>query len=214
MKSKDAEKFTEYYRQKIVTGTYDKQREGTSYRRNKRAVELRYFLEMIDKKESEKVLELGCSSGFLTKHLGKVTAIDTSDGMLRITNEKNHLATCISADMFSLPFKNNSFDKVVTIRVWNHLNEKDLIRAIRESKRVLKKNGCLIFDAEERSLPRRMVGFFYQRIFRITGYKVYQYSIKDLVRILGKEGFKIEKVKIIYHRIGRQILLRTRLVEN
>src|SRR3989344_4953328 len=113
MKSKDAEKFSEYYRRKNVTGTYDSQREGTAYRREKRRIELKYFLELIDKKEKEKILELGCSSGFLTEHLGKVTAVDTSDGMLRITKEKNHLATCISADMFSLPFKNNSFDKVV-----------------------------------------------------------------------------------------------------
>ncbi len=211
MKSKDAEKFTEYYRQRNVTGTYDNQREGTPYRRMKRAVELKYFLELIDKKDSEKVLELGCSSGFLTKHLGKVTAIDTSEGMLKITKQKNPLATCIPGDMFSMQFKDNSFDKVVTMRVWNHLDHTDLIRAIRESKRVLKVGGYLIFDAEEKSLLRRIVGFFYQRIFRITGYKIYQYSIKEIVSILKKEGFKVEKIKIIYHKVGRQALFRAKL---
>ncbi len=213
MKSKDAEKFTEYYRQRNVTGTYDNQREGTPYRRMKRAVELKYFLELIDKKDSEKVLELGCSSGFLTKHLGKVTAIDTSEGMLKITKEKNPLANCLPGDMFSMQFKDNSFDKVVTMRVWNHLDMIDLTRAIRESKRVLKTGGYLIFDAEEKSLLRRIVGFFYQRIFRITGYKIYQYSIKEIVSLLRKEGFKVEKIKIIYHKVGRQILFRSKLIE-
>ena len=141
MKSANAQKFTEYYKQDRVTGTYDAQREGTAYRRKKRQAELKYFLELIDKKNNENVLELGCSSGFLTKHLGKITVIDTSKGMLEITKRKNPMAKCIHADMFELPFKNNSFDKVITMRVWNHLDMDDLKKAIKESKRVLRKNG-------------------------------------------------------------------------
>src|SRR3989338_10477460 len=104
MKSKNAEDFTKYYQQKRVTGTYDSQREKTVYRRKKRATELRIFLEMIDKKDKENVLELGCSSGFLTKHLGKVTAIDTSKNMLRLAGYKNKQARLIEADMFEMPF--------------------------------------------------------------------------------------------------------------
>ena len=212
MKSKDAEKFTEYYKKKKVTSTYDKQREGTHYRRNKRKVELKFFLKLIDKKAKDKVLELGCSSGFLTEHLGKVTAIDTSEGMLEITRKKNPQAKCIPGDMFEMPFKDNSFDKIVTMRVWNHLNHSDLIRAIVESKRVLKKEGFLIFDAEEKSLLRKFIGFFYQRIFRTTGYKIYQYSFPELKNILEQEGFKIEKANAIHHRVGRQIILRVKLM--
>lgn len=207
-KSQDASKFTEYYRKNRVTGTYDKQREGTAYRRKKRALELKIFLEMIDKSPKEKVLELGCSSGFLTKELGEVTAIDTSHDMLKIAHSKNHKAKCIPGDMFEIPFKDNTFDKVVTMRVWNHLDRSDLTKAIRESKRVLKKNGWLIFDAEEKSLIRMIVGFFYQRIFRITGYKIYQYSVPEIKSILKKEGFKIEKGRFLQHKVGRQFIMR------
>jgi len=213
MKSKDTAAFTEYYRQKNVTGTYDSQREATEYRRRKRALELKYFLDLIGKQEKENVLELGCSSGFLTKYLGKVTAIDTSEGMLETARKKNPLAKCIPADMFELPFKDGLFDKVVTMRVWNHLNEADLRKAIRESRRVLKKRGYLIFDAEEKSMIRRFVGFFYKMIFRPTGYTIYQYSLPELKKILWQEGFKIEKIRILKHRVGRQILLRNQLVE-
>ena len=213
MKSKDTAAFTEYYRQKNVTGTYDSQREATEYRRRKRALELKYFLDLIDKKGKENVLELGCSSGFLTKYLGKVTAIDTSEGMLETARKKNPLAKCIPADMFELPFKDGLFDKVVTMRVWNHLNEADLRKAIRESRRVLKKGGYLIFDAEEKSMIRRFVGFFYKMIFKPTGYTIYQYSLPELKKILWQEGFKIEKIRILKHRVGRQILLRNQLVE-
>ncbi len=209
MKSEDTQKFTEYYRRKQVTGTYDRQREGTEYRRRKRALELKHFLDLIDKRENEKVLELGCSSGFLTKYLGKVTAIDTSEDMLKIAHGKNPSAKCISADMFEMPFKNSSFDKVVTMRVWNHLDEKDLRKAMKEAKRVLKPKGFLIFDMEEKSKIRRAVSFFYKKMFKPTGYRIYQYSIPEMKKILAEEGFKIVEGRTLKHKVGRQIFFRT-----
>ena len=211
MKSQDTKRFTEYYRQKHVTGTYDKQREGTEYRRRKRALELKHFLDLIDKKPNEKVLELGCSSGFLTKYLGKVTAIDTSEDMLKITNSKNPSAKCIYADMFEMPFKNKSFDKVVTMRVWNHLDFNDLRKAIKEAKRVLKNKGYLIFDIEEKSALRRIASVIYKAMFKPTGYKIYQYSVPEIRKILNEEGFKIAEGKSLKHRIGRQVTLKAQL---
>jgi ubiquinone/menaquinone biosynthesis C-methylase UbiE len=204
----EKDKLIEYYRKKDVTGTYDAQREGTKYRRDKRKVELKIFLDLIDKKASDEVLELGCSSGFLTAHLGKVTAIDTSDKMLEITHKKNPLSKCIAADMFALPFKEGSFNKVVTMRVWNHLDRKDLIRALKESRRVLKNRGFLIFDMEEKSFIRRTVNFFYKRLFNITGFKIYQYSLPEVKKILESEGFKIDKLVWQKHKVGRQFMLR------
>ena len=211
MKSKETKQFTKYYQQKNVTGTYDKQREANQYRKNKRKIELTLFLELINKKDYENVLELGCSSGFLTKHLGKVIAIDTSTDMLEIAHSKNKLANCISGDMFDLKkFKDNSFDKIVTMRVWNHLNKEDLIKAIKQVERVLKPKGYLIFDTEEKNLLRRVACFFYQSITRITGFKIYQYSFKEIKEILEKEGFKIEEWRYIKHKIGRQIIFKIR----
>jgi len=211
MKSRETQEFTKYYQQKKVTGTYDKQREGNLYRKRKRQIELKHFLDLIDKKNKDKVLELGCSSGFLTEHLGKVTAIDTSKDMLGVAHSKNPKAKCIPGDMFELSFKNQFFDKVVTMRVWNHLNEQDLRKAIRESKRVLKDNGYLIFDAEEKNWLRKIMAFFYQNITRITGFKIYQYSLREINKILNQEGFKIESVRFLKHKVGRQIILRAKL---
>jgi ubiquinone/menaquinone biosynthesis C-methylase UbiE len=212
MKSKDTEAFSEYYKRKHVTGTYDAQREGNEYRRRKRALELKYFLDLLDKKEGEKVLELGCSSGFLTNYLGNVTAIDTSEGMLEIAQGKNPQAKCVYGDMFKIPFKKNSFDKVVTMRVWNHLGREDIKKAIREAKKVLKKNGELIFDIEEDSALRRFIGVFYKAVFKPTGYKIYQYSFGEIKKILEEEGFQVKKIRILKHRVGRQIIMRNKLV--
>tara|TARA_Y100000310_G_scaffold183858_1_gene183997 strand:+ start:2543 stop:3184 length:642 start_codon:yes stop_codon:yes gene_type:complete len=211
MKSEESKRFTEYYRKKNVTGTYDRQREGTEYRRRKRALELKYFLDLVDKKVGERVLELGCSSGFLAKYLGKVTCIDTSDKMLEITKKKNPSAVCVAADMFELPFKKDSFDKIITMRVWNHLDETDLRKALKESKRVLKPGGFLIFDIEVSNLGRRIVGFFYQKIFRTTGFKIYQYSVSEIKKILKDEGYSIKEGKTLKHKIGKQIILKNQL---
>src|SRR3989344_8868281 len=103
--------------------------------------------------------------------------------MLGITRKKNPSAKCIHADMFEMPFKNKSFNKVVTMRVWNHLSEKDLRKAMREAKRVLKPKGFLIFDMEEKSSLRRIAGIFYKKMFKPTGYKIYQYSIPEIKRV-------------------------------
>ncbi len=211
-KSRDAESFSSYYKKEKVVKSYDDQREANEYRRKKRQRELRYFLELIDKKEGEKVLELGCSSGFLTQQLGKVTAIDTCEGMLDVASKKNPEAKCIPGDMFNLNFEKNQFDKVVTMRVWNHLNKTDLRRAINEAKKVLKKGGYLIFDVEEKNILRKIAAWVYQTVTRITGYKIYQHSLKETKQILAEEGFKIEDLRYLNHRIGRQIIIRSRLV--
>jgi len=205
--------FEEYYKKKEVTGSYDEQREATEYRREKRKEELRIFLELLDKKPRDKILELGCSSGFLTKHLGKVTAIDTSKEMLRIAKKKNPKAKVLEADMFELPFKKSSFDKVVTMRVWNHLNKEELSEAMWGVNGILKKYGTLVFDFEEKNLWRRIVGFFYKVLFGVKGFKVYQYSLDEIFWILWENGFEIERAMQLKHRIGRQLVIKARRVE-
>jgi len=202
------EDFKKYYQKEEITSSYTNQRLANKYRKQKRQKELGIFLELLDKKGGEKVLELGCSDGWLTKELGKVTAIDTSKEMLEIAKEKNPKAKVLEADMFNLPFETNFFDKVVTMRVWNHLNEEDLRKALREAKRVLKEGGILVFDMEEKNWLRRFVHFFYKRIKGITGFKIYQYSLDKMEKIFEEEDFGWEIIKFIKHRVGRQIVWR------
>lgn len=207
-KMNESEKFKEYYKEDSITDNYDKQREGNIYRKQKRQKELQIFLKLLNKKDGEKVLEIGCSSGFLTEQLGEVTAIDTSKNMLKIAQQKNLKATVLEADMFKLPFKNNSFDKVITMRVWNHLNKEDLKKALKEVRRVLKPNGILVFDIEEKNWLRRFINFFYKRIFEVTGFKVHQYGWIEIQMILYDEDFSLDAWKLLEHKIGKQIVLK------
>ena len=208
--SKSTEKFKDYYKDEKVTGTYDDQREGNEYRKNKRKKELDLFLELLDKQKGEKVVELGCSSGFLAQHLGIATAIDTSAKMLKITKEKNPNITAVEADMFKLPFDQKSFDKVVTMRVWNHLDKIELTKALLEAHRILKKGGTLVFDLEEANMLRAIANFMYKRVFKTTGYKLYRYSLKDAIILINNLGFRIDKIEFLKHKIGRQLVFRVR----
>jgi len=52
-------KFSEYYKRKDVTSTYESQREGSDYRKHKRYIELGVILEFLDKKPKDKLLEIG-----------------------------------------------------------------------------------------------------------------------------------------------------------
>lgn len=209
--------FSEYYKQDNVTGTYDKQREGTEFRRSQRAKELGIFLDLLNKKPREKVLELGCSSGFLTKELGAVTAIDTSKDMLIITKKKNPKATVICSDMFDLPkpFKPKSFDKIVVIRVLTHLDEEELSDVLKKINLTLKIGGYLVFDLEEQSIMRQIARLIYTNFFNlfrskeneITGYDVYQYSVEEASDLLKKAGFEVQGIEYLNHKVGRQFMI-------
>ena len=205
-------KFSEYYKRKDVTSTYESQREGSDYRKHKRYIELGVILEFLDKKPKDKLLEIGCSSGFLTKHLGKVTAIDTSGGMIKIARRRNPEATIFLSDMFKLPspFWEKSFDKVVTMRVFTHLDEKDLRKMLKNIKKVLKPKGIIIFDRELFSPLRTFVHFFYGRIFKIKGYKVYRYREEKIRKIIDEEGFDLIDTDYVKGRVGKQMFFKAR----
>lgn len=209
--------FSDYYKKTEVTDDYDRQRLSNSYRRNKRQKELKIFLSLLNKKTGERVLEIGCSSGQLTKFLGKVTAIDTSKDMLKITKQKNPQAKVYHLDMFDLPkpFK-RKFDKIVSIRVLTHLSEKELLKVLKKINKTMKKDGLLVFDLEEYSVLRQIARLIYTDFFNIfrknpiRGYKVYQYKKYKAFEILREAGFDIWGIEYLKHKIGKQFMIQAR----
>lgn len=94
------------------------------------------------------VLDLGCGNGQNTlkasKFVKRAVGVDYDNFLLNIAKKtaktKNVDFKKLNLED-KLPFKNNTYDKVIFLDVLEHLNKRDQI--IREVKRVLEKNGLL-----------------------------------------------------------------------
>jgi len=207
------ESFSEYYKDEHVTGTYDEQRLKTKYRREKREIEMKIFLELLNIKDDETILECGCSSGFMTQFLGdNVTAVDTSGDMIELAKVKNSKAKFHCLDMFKIDSLNRKFDKIVSKRVMTHLVPEELERFFKTVNKCLKNDGVFVFDVENRSMLRNFVRPFYTRLFQVTGFKTYQHDIRSITEILKKAGFRVVEYQYFSHRVGKQLVVKAKKI--
>jgi len=108
-------------------------------------------------KPSDKVLELGCGTGYFTKEIVKtgafVTAIDISPELLQIAKEeiKENNASFILENAYEMSFDANSFDSIVGSSVLHHL---EIEKAISEMFRVLKPGGPMYFTEPNMMNPQ------------------------------------------------------------
>lgn len=96
-----------------------------------------------------KILDVGCGSGqidkiLLEKNMCEIIGIDINNDLqnkINLKNQKNF--TFILADVSNLPFKQESFDVVISL---GHSCAAAIPGALPEIRRVLKNNGILIMD--------------------------------------------------------------------
>ena len=113
--------------------------------------EVTSIFDLLDELRNEKlnVLDAGCGSGRflldLKKRYGNVTGGDFSIGLLKKAKKVGiGDVPLVQADVDKLPFKDESFDIVLSVRVIQHLRVNEQQNAINEMSRVLKKGGRLI----------------------------------------------------------------------
>jgi ubiquinone/menaquinone biosynthesis C-methylase UbiE len=99
--------------------------------------ELARLVDVIQARPPGRVLDVACGTGFLTRHLrGDVTGIDQSPTMLAIAGERCPEAAFLQADALSLPFADESFDRVFTGHFYGHLRGGDRDQFLSEARRV------------------------------------------------------------------------------
>jgi ubiquinone/menaquinone biosynthesis C-methylase UbiE len=82
-------------------------------------------------------LDVGCGTGFLTRHLrGDIVGVDASEKMLVIARERVPAGEFFTADALALPFDDGSFDRLFTGHFYGHLEEDDRLRFLGEARRV------------------------------------------------------------------------------
>lgn len=110
---------------------------------------LKYLKKQNTKKESVRLLDCGCGNGRLAQFLQSesidYTGVDNNRSLLAIAKKKNLRSLFRYADILKLPFPADSFDTVWCIAVLHHIPTKTLrLKAVKEMRRVLKKNGLLV----------------------------------------------------------------------
>ncbi len=121
------------------------------------------------------VLDVGCGTGFITRHLrGEITGLDQSAGMLEIARERAPWATFVRGDALDLPFPDGSFGRAFLGNVCGVLLPPERERLLEEAGRVASEivvfetSGALTGASEqwqERALSDGSLQSVYRRYF-------------------------------------------------
>jgi SAM-dependent methyltransferase len=182
----------------------------------------RYSLEKLN----HPVLDVGCGDGFLARVAFEQrleAGIDLDKGEVKRAIQSNSYKNVICASALKIPFKNASFNTVVSNCVLEHIPEID--KALREIRRVLKKNGRLMITVPsecfgENSFFRGFLNSlglsFFGKKYVINLNRVFKHFHVDNAatweKRLRKAGMKIEKTEYIipiktFHTYERWMIL-------
>lgn len=189
----------------------------------------RIIFENLNLKRKEKILEIGCGRGFYLRTLKSVwpeidvTGVDINSKYLEIARGfmkdlrgdlKDDLKESLRvklrvADATDLPFKNDSFDRIIASEVLEHIPDDE--KAIAEMYRVLKPGGIALVTVPNKNYPfcwdplnwilERVFGWHLpSNIWWLAGIwadhvRLYdEKELKDKVEKKDKKGFKVEKI--------------------
>ena len=94
-----------------------------------------------------KILDIGCGPFYASKYFKSIIGIDSSKGLLKLSNSKKVI--CAKAE--ALPFKNNSFDTIISITAIQNFS--NIKKAIQEMKRVSKRKIIITTIKKSKKIP-------------------------------------------------------------
>ncbi len=164
---------------------YDKIAEGW---KNIRTKPFDFVKEFAKEIKNKKILDVGCGTGTQILAFDKSNVffcLDFSKNMIKIAKEKlkDYNAYFIIADARNLPFKNFSFDYVISIACLHHLKKEDFLSAINEIKRVCK--GKILI-----SVWKRNIKHFFALLLGFLKFKKFGYALVSW-KHKGKKYYRI-----------------------
>lgn len=148
-----SEKFWKRFYQREAK-TYDAERFSSVGGRLFEDLENHFIADMMAPVKGQSVLDVATGTGRIAVHLAKqgahVTALDLTPEMMHEAKQKARAARVkvrfVEGNALRLPFKDESFDAVVSIRFLHLLSRKDEQAVLREMARVLKPGGVLVTE--------------------------------------------------------------------
>lgn len=148
------------------------------------------------------ILEAGCGLGrwvlYFNKRKFKIIGCDIDYPALKAAKDFDPSVCLIRADVRNLPFKDYSFDAIISLGVIEHFEDGPQ-KIIEEKRRVLKPKGMLFVAVPHNSFFRRVLvnHFILLKILllRALGYKTafieYRYTKEELIDFLKGLDFEI-----------------------
>lgn len=146
---------------------------------------------------NQRVLDVGSGDGDLARacaiHHNSVVALDISKVATRLANARkgNAQVEFQVGDARRLPFRDRSFDVVISKDILEHLPPEHSEMHLREVWRVLEKNGRYFLFT-----PPKSLGDF------SSGAHLALYGLADLIPHLRRNGFRIEVISPLPFMIG------------
>lgn len=120
---------------------------------------VRRMLQELELKDGDKILDLGCGNGYYSYLLTqlplklKIIGLDShvnaiEDAKTKVSGKK---VKFIVGAAEKIPFPKNYFDKIIMSEVIEHV--RDDIKVLKETKRVLKKDGILVLTTPNKDYP-------------------------------------------------------------
>ncbi len=173
-----------------------------------------HIIEKLDIKKDDTILDAGCGSGIFPSILYRLTGarvigMDFSSKHLEIMRERYPYIKSVNGDVTTLPFKSNTFDKVISYSVLQFVDSWQ--DAVKELIRVTKKGGMVLLgDLPDRS--KRWILFllsikkaftllgrpkeFADKIRYATGGPQWHwFNISFMVSLIERQGCRVTTVK-------------------
>ena len=167
--------------------------------------------------EKGKILDVGCGNGrnlipFAEKNF-TCEGVDFSIEMLNHAKSKfkklNLKSKFHVANMIDLPFKDNSFDYLICIASFHHLNKIDQQKTLLEFKRILKSNGKIyittwnklqlkfLFKNKEVFIPWKIKDQSHQRYYYLFNHFELKKLLKKHFKVEWSNGFFGKNIELI-----------------
>ena len=132
---------------------------------------LKMPINLLQGRRFRRLLDIGYGSGIfyleLARHAGELYGVDIHTQTEEVTHALKKFGLDVmleTGDILDLPYPNERFDAIVCVSVMEHIRQLD--RAVREMKRILTKDGLMVFGFPVRnrftSSFYASVGFDYQ----------------------------------------------------
>jgi len=106
---------------------------------------------LISLNENDELLDMGCGNGLLDDQIigkvAKITLLEANPAVVDFLYKKYTKGEVEISDqvIYELPFKNETFDKIICSAVLQYCSNEEALKAVKEAVRVCKKGGMIYF---------------------------------------------------------------------